>query len=375
MAAVTASHSSFLQLQKYQAPEWASALKLVPSTRYRLGLLPTPIHRWPLPNLPPGTEVWVKRDDLSGMQLSGNKVRKLEFLMAEAVAQQHDCVITIGGIQSNHARATAVAATYLGLPCHLILRNSRALADSDPGLVGNLLVERLVGATIHQVSKEEYARLGATRLGAALSQQLQQQGKKPYYIPVGGSSALGCWGYLNAAEEIAQQQEELGLQFDVLASACGSSGTTAGLALGAKLAGLAAAVHAYAVCDSPDYFYEEIDGLLQQLGYTEAGASQLFTAHNAKGLGYAISTDEELKTVQEVALATGVLLDPVYSGKALHGLLADVRADPQQWQGKKVLFVHTGGLLGMYDKADQLQPLVEGLGRSSRMDVTAAMQQ
>jgi 1-aminocyclopropane-1-carboxylate deaminase/D-cysteine desulfhydrase-like pyridoxal-dependent ACC family enzyme len=189
---------------------------------------------------------------------------------------------------------------------------------------------------ILQVTKEEYASLGAARLGAALTQQLQQQGLKPYYIPVGGSSALGCWGYLHAAQEIAEQEKEMGQSFDVLASvslcsagcccrraaaavtqllfslallgkrscchagrstevqgcmqaqfycrcpavcnvcmqACGSSGTTAGLALGAKLAGLAAQVHAYGVCDSPEYFYAEIDGLLQQLGYTDTGTTE-----------------------------------------------------------------------------------------------------
>eukprot|EP00878_Enallax_costatus_P016119 GHUV01016906.1.p1 GENE.GHUV01016906.1~~GHUV01016906.1.p1 ORF type:complete len:353 (+),score=116.29 GHUV01016906.1:1288-2346(+) len=301
------------------------------------------------------------------------QVRKLEFLMADAVNKQSDCVITIGGIQSNHARATAVAATYLGLPCHLILRNSRHLADTDPGLVGNLLVERLVGATIHQVAKEEYAKVGAAALGQALLQQLQQEGKKPYYIPVGGSSPLGCWGYLNFVAELQQQMQEMAQSFDVIAAACGSAGTTAGIALGNKLSGLGAAIHAFTVCDDPDYFYEEIDGLIGELGYKESRATDLLTAHQAKGIGYALSQEEELRTMRDVALATGVILDPVYSGKAVHQLLMCIAAEPDYWRGKKVLFVHTGGLLGMYDKMDQLQPLVQDLGRSSRMDVAAAI--
>lgn len=364
--------TQFLQLQQYTPPAWASGLKLQPSHRYRLGLLPTPLHRWQLPPslLPEGVELWVKRDDLSGMQLSGNKVRKLEFLMADVKQQQADCVITIGGIQSNHARATAVASTYLGLPCHLILRNSRAAAEGDPGLVGNLLVERLAGATVHQVTKEEYAAKGATALGSALLQQLRGQGANPYYIPVGGSSALGVWGYLQAIEEIRQQSQELGLSFDVIASACGSAGTTAGLALGAKLSGLCPSVEGYMVCDDEKYFNDTINELYQELGYTQSTAQDTFTPIQAKGAGYAISQAPELQTVLDVGRASGILLDPVYSGKALHCLLGRMRAQPEAWHGKRVLFIHTGGLLGMYDKLDQLQPMVEQLGQAHRMQVS-----
>ncbi|KAL2896894.1 putative D-cysteine desulfhydrase 1 mitochondrial, partial [Bienertia sinuspersici] len=139
------------------------------------------------------------RDDLSGMQLSGNKVRKLEFLMADAVAQGADCIITIGGIQSNHCRATAVAAKYLHLDCFLILRTSKALLDKDPGLTGNLLVERLAGAHVELVSKEEYAKIGSVgsalllALTNVLKERLIREGRKPYVIPVGGSNSLGTW--------------------------------------------------------------------------------------------------------------------------------------------------------------------------------------
>eukprot|EP00775_Hariotina_reticulata_P005603 gene5603-5841_t len=258
---------------------------LQPSHRYSLAMLPSPIHKWHIPGLPEGTELWIKRDDLTGMQLSGNKVRKLEFLMAEAAAGDHDCVVTIGGIQSNHARATAVASCYLGLPCHLILRNSRALADRDPGLVGNLLVERMVGATVHQITKEEYAKFGAAKLGAALVSQLQSQGHKPFYIPVGGSSALGCWGYLQAIQEIKDQAKEIGVSFDAIAMACGSGGTTAGLALGNQLSGLGATVHAFMVCDDEQYFYDTSSQLYQELGYTDKGKQDACTGCNSNGWG------------------------------------------------------------------------------------------
>ncbi|GAU46687.1 hypothetical protein TSUD_254530 [Trifolium subterraneum] len=158
---MASSSFDFLSLKPYTPPSWASHLDPIPSQIVSLAHLPTPIHRWNLPNLPPNTEVWLKRDDLSGMQLSGNKVRKLEFLMADAIAEGADSVITIGGIQSNHCRATAVAAKYLNLDPFLILRTSKLLVDQDPALVGNLLVERLVGACLQLISKEEYAQIGS----------------------------------------------------------------------------------------------------------------------------------------------------------------------------------------------------------------------
>ncbi|KAL3688961.1 hypothetical protein R1sor_015270 [Riccia sorocarpa] len=342
----------------YSPPSWASHLHPIPSNYVSLGLFPTPIHRWNLPGLPSGTEVWIKRDDLSGMQMSGNKVRKLEFLMADAKAQGADCVVTLGGVQSNHCRATAVAARYLDLDAFLVLRTSRTVVDEDPGLTGNLLVERLVGAHVDLVTKEEYVKYGSRALGDMLVKRLRAEGRKPYLIPVGGSNSLGTWGYLEAVREIELQlqQGEAGgaTSFDDIVMACGSGGTTAGLALGSHLSTVKAKVHAYSVCDDDNYFYNYIQGLTD--GFSAGVSSRdIVDMKMAKGLGYAISTAEELKIVKEVAESTAVILDPVYSGKALNGLLKDMKENPSYWQGRKVLFVHTGGLLGMYDKVDQLQ--------------------
>ncbi|KAK3041883.1 hypothetical protein RJ639_002165, partial [Escallonia herrerae] len=253
------------------------------------------------------------RDDLSGMQLSGNKVRKLEFLLADAVAQGADCIVTIGGIQSNHCRATAVAAKYLNLDCYLILRTSKNLVEKDPGLTGNLLVERLIGAHIDLVSKEEYAKVGSVALTSLLKERLLKEGRRPYVIPVGGSNSLGTWGYIEAIREIEQQLQkgttEVG--FDDIVVACGSGGTIAGLSIGSWLSELKAKVHAFCVCDDPDYFYDYAQGLLDGL---QAGVKSrdIVNIENAKGLGYAMNTTEELKFVKEVAQATGVILDPVY---------------------------------------------------------------
>lgn len=354
----------FLSQKAYTPPSWASLLNPIPSHIFSLGHLPTPIHKWNLPNLPTNTEVYLKRDDLSGMQLSGNKVRKLEFLMADAVAQGADCIITIGGIQSNHCRATAVAAKYLNLDCYLILRASKVVVDKDPGLTGNLLVERLVGANVQLISKEEYAQIGSVNLTNDLKEKLVKEGRKPYVIPVGGSNSLGTWGYIEAIREIEQQvQATTGrIKFDDIVVACGSGGTIAGLSLGSWLGTLKAKVHAFAVCDDPDYFYNFVQDLIDGL---KAGVDShdIVNIQNAKGLGYAINTSEELKFVKEIATATGVVLDPVYSGKAAYGMMKDMAENPKNWEGRKVLFIHTGGLLGLFDKEDQMSSLVENWGR------------
>ncbi|BBN07331.1 D-cysteine desulfhydrase [Marchantia polymorpha subsp. ruderalis] len=353
--------------ESYSPPSWAAHLHPIPPSFFSLGLFPTPIHRWDLPGLAPGTELWVKRDDLTGMQLSGNKVRKLEFLMSDAKAKGADCVITIGGVQSNHCRATAVAARYCGLDSYLILRTSRTVVDEDPGLAGNLLVERLVGAHIDLVTKEEYVQYGSKALGDMLLKRLRAEGRKPYLIPVGGSNTLGSWGYIEGVREIETQlrqgNADGATHFDDIVMACGSGGTTAGLALGSHLSTLKSKVHGYGVCDDEKYFYDYIQDLLD--GFNAGVISkEILEVKMSKGAGYAISSPEELKIVKDVAEQTGLILDPVYSGKAVNGFLKDMKENPSYWQGRKVLFVHTGGLLGMYDKVDQLQPMV---AKSRRM--------
>lgn len=357
----------FLTKKPYAPPSWASHLSPIPSHVFSLAHVPTPIHKWNLPNLPKNTQLWIKRDDLSGMQMSGNKVRKLEFLMADAVAQGSDCIITIGGIQSNHCRATAVAAKYLNLDCYLILRTSKVLVDKDPGLTGNLLVERLIGAQIELVSKEEYAKLGSVTLTNLLKERLLKEGRRPYVIPVGGSNSLGTWGYIEAIREIEQQlptgTDEVG--FDDIVVACGSGATIAGLSLGSSLSKLNTKVHAFSVCDDPDYFYDYVQGLLDGL---QAGvrSHDIVDIQNAKGLGYAINTTEELNFLKEVAVSTGVVLDPVYSGKAAYGMIKDMAENPSKWEGRNILFIHTGGLLGLYDKVEQMGSLV---GKWCKMNI------
>jgi len=203
--------SVLLQRLSYTPPPWASALAAPTHGRIKLGHLPTPLMRWACGALSELGVRWsIKRDDLSGNELSGNKVRKLEFLMAEAVAGGHDCVVTIGGVQSNHCRATAAAARLVGLDAHLVLLVRDKSFGDEPGLQGNLLLDRLLGATLHLCSGSDYLRQGGdlaamNRINEQVAAELRRQGRVPYIVPVGGTTPLGTWGYLSAVEELRQQ--------------------------------------------------------------------------------------------------------------------------------------------------------------------------
>ncbi|CEM09880.1 unnamed protein product [Vitrella brassicaformis CCMP3155] len=353
-------------LHPYKPPSWAAHLT-PPKLRTALAIgAPTPITPWSVPGLPAGVELWIKRDDFTGVELSGNKVRKLEFLMADAVDRGHDSVVTIGGIQSNHCRATAVAARMFGLEPHLILRiPEKTHTDTDKpsaGLTGNLLVDRLMDSRLWLVSKAEYRHHGSEKLLDMVVSQLRQQGKNPYKIPVGGSNALGTWGYIEMVRELEQQLAADPLGITDIVIACGSGGSLAGTALGCHLSPQMGdvRVHGICVCDNEGYFFNHIDTKIYPgMGHVDGPMSRsLVSLVEAAGLGYGISRPEELDTIATVAKATGVILDPVYSGKAVHALLRCLREEPRRFRGSRILFVHTGGLLGMYEKAPQLERLL-----------------
>ena len=351
----------------YTPPAWASHLLPPTHGRILLGRLETPVVPWKCGALADLGVTWsIKRDDTSGLELSGNKVRKLEFLMAEALAGGHDCVVTIGGIQSNHCRATAAAAALLGVDAHLILRCPAKDVDGDLGLCGNLLLDRLLGATLHTCTVGEYQRVGSPGLTAALAEQLRAQGKKPYVIPVGGSNALGTWGYIEAVRELEAQLADraaAGLpEVTHIVFACGSGGTAAGLALGAHLSGLKAKVHGVGVCDTPDIFYADIAAMAAELGACakddpDAARGWLSLAQG-KNTGYAQSTPEELAFIRDLCFESGVLTDPVYSGKAIYHFVEGAKAAPEEFRDAHILFWHTGGQFGMAEKEEQLLELL-----------------
>jgi D-cysteine desulfhydrase len=318
-----------------------------------LAHLPTPIwHNSALDEIV-GCEVWVKRDDMTSGAAAGNKIRKLEYLLGEAALGQATTVLTCGGIQSNHARATAIAARELGMRAILFLRtvDGKAPAKAE----GNVLLDLMVGAETRFVTAERYAQREA--LMAEAARALQHQGERPYVIPEGGSNGLGALGYVDAMQEVrAQLDTGVGGSpggFDAVAFACGSGGTAAGCRLGARAFGVAPQVHAFAVCDDLATFEDIIHRIVSQASALRPApgiVADLFVHDQWKGPAYGVPSEEQRTFILEVARRSGLILDPVYTGKALFGLS---RLAPKP---KRVLFIHTGGLPGLLTEAQTMLP-------------------
>lgn len=303
--------------------------------RLRLGLFPTPIHKLEHLSALLGLDLWIKRDDLSGLGLGGNKVRKLEFLLAEAKAQGAELVFTTGGAQSNHAMLTAAAARRLGMTPILILKQRGVTACR-----GNQLLEKLMGVDVRFMDTDDYADIYAEmdRVG-------QNLGKAYYKIPCGGSNALGSLGYVACAREIARQ----GVDFAHLVCAEGSGGTMAGLALGTKLYLPGTKVYGMMVDTDP---FEEITLRLMREAAALLDAkidvtAADFTLRDMCGPGYAIPSAEGDEAVRLMAETEGIFLDPVYTGKAFAGLLAMTKEGAFA-PGERVLFLHSGGAGGLF---------------------------
>lgn len=326
--------------------------------RLALASLPTPMH--PLTRFSKklgGPTIWVKRDDLSGSLLSGNKVRKLEFTFAYAMAQGHDAFITCGGLQSNHCRATAFIGAQLGVPVHLVLRGK----ESDfPD--GNLLLDYLAGAKVHCHRPSDYhQRLDL--LLAELSEELRQQGYNPHIIPTGASDGLGVWGYFTACAELAADFERHSIQPELVVTATGSGGTQAGLTLGKHYFKLGASVLGMAVCDSEAYFAgkvkADIDEFQLQFGHLftpslpPVSSLSINTNDRYIGEGYGFASEAVLDMIVELSREEGILLDPVYTGKAFYGLVSEIRAGNFA-DINNIIFIHTGGHYGLFPYKEQL---------------------
>ncbi|KAL5005385.1 hypothetical protein ScPMuIL_018841 [Solemya velum] len=336
-------------LKPYEPPAWAKHLKYLPTKRVSLACSNTPIHEWNLPGIPSDFSVSIKRDDLTGSTLSGNKVRKLEFLFADAIQKGCKHVITCGGIQSNHCRAVAVAARQLGLQPHLLLRGD--LTDAgELGCEGNVLLDRLCGAHIHLVPKfSPYLTKLKPRMEKLAAKIKSETGEDTYLIPVGGSNEVGVFGYINVFQELLEQG--LAERFDDLVFACGSGGTAAGLCIANFLSGTGVRCHAVKVSDSADYFHEHINQTLRDVGLDlEVKSEEIIDIVSGyKGIAYGVSTDEELGFLAEVSSTTGIMVDPVYTGKAVRGLVQELNKNPHRFKGRRVLFLHTGGIFGLFD--------------------------
>ncbi len=320
--------------------------------RLNLAQTPTPIEFLPrLTELAGGPEIWVKRDDLTGSLLSGNKIRKLEFSLAEAVRQKADVVITAGGIQSNHCRATALCCARLGLECHLVLRGSQKGAPD-----GNLLLDHLAGATFSFFPAEEYSTR-QPEIVDDLIEQYARADKKCYWIPVGASNARGSWGYIRAWQEIEAQSRRMKVEFKHVISAVGSGGTTAGLIAGRALSGSnSARIWGVNVCDDAEYFQQDIRAILDELNRDfgmklPKAATPINILDGYVGDGYALPYDDELELIKSAGRLEGLILDPVYTGKGFYGLVQEIRKGRFGKKGR-ILFIHTGGMFGLFPQKE-----------------------
>lgn len=309
-----------------------------------------------------GVEIFFKRDDYTGSELSGNKIRKLDFLLADAKEKGAETIITCGGAQSNHCRATALAALRCGMQSTLLLRTQDV--NSPPPADGNILLDRLAGAEIVWVTPEEYKQRSSRFTIEA--ERLRKEGRKPYIIPEGGSNALGSWGYIMAIREIYRDLHKLGLDNcaeTTVLSATGSGGTTAGLILGNTLFDLGFHIAGVNVCDDRAYFLREIDTIFKEFGanYPVENLPSQDDIHIVDGYvgeGYALAGEEQLRTMYDVAKMEGIILDPVYTGKAFYGMLSELKNNPSVF-GKRIVFIHTGGHFGLFPIADQFANIID----------------
>ena len=310
--------------------------------RVSLGVFPTPFYKLESISAKYGKNIWIKRDDMCGVALGGNKVRKLEFLLADARAQGCDTVFTTGGAQSNHAMLTAACAARLGMKCILILKK-RGVTEHK----GNLVLDDIYGADVRFMNTDSYDDIYAEmhRVG----EELAKEGHKSYYIPVGGSNPLGAVGYVNGVREFTVQALAAGIRVGHIVSATGSGGTTAGLLLGAKLFQPGVKVTGIGVDNDP---FEEIvpDLAAKAADILECSFEREqddFEMVYHVGQGYAIPNAEDTPYIEELARMEGILLDPVYTGKAWAGMLKLLK-DGYFGDEDNIVFVHTGGAAALF---------------------------
>ena len=320
--------------------------------KLRLGNFPTRIERLEKFSTIVKEHVYIKRDDQTGTEFSGNKIRKLEYSINEAINNDCDTLITCGGIQSNHARATAAAGIKLGLKSVLVLRS-----DEKPELEGNYLIDKIMGADVRIISSEDY-RERRQEIMENILKELEAKGRKGYIIPEGASNGIGTFGYLACFNEILEQEKEHGIVFDTIVTAIGSGGTFAGLYLGNKLTNSGKKIVGINVCDTAEYFKERVSEILKEVKTYipdtefEISKDDMCIIYGYVGDGYAVSRTEELDFICDFAEAEGIVLDPVYTGKAMRGLYTEIKKGTFK-DSKNILFIHTGGLFGLFSKRDQ----------------------
>ena len=317
-----------------------------------LALGPTPLLKLDRLSAELGVELWMKRDDLTGLLESGNKIRKLEFLVGEALAQRADTLITCGTLQSNCCRAVSAVAARLGLKAVLALRGP---APEEPD--GNLLLDRLLGAEIHYCDDARWAKIDEVL--ADLEARVRARGGTPYVIPESGATVTGALGYLTCGQELAEQARHGAPAFDTVVITAFSGGSHAGLLMARTLAGLRAEIVSVPIAWEADrvraYVTDVLDRARRRWALDVEVPREIRLLDGYQGAGRAELDARALDTVVHVARTEGVLLDPVYTAKAFRGLLDTLRRDPRAL-GRRVCFIHTGGIFSIF-------PLRRALGR------------
>lgn len=318
-------------------------------SRVKLGHFPTPLE--PLDRLSEllgGPRIFIKRDDCTGLATGGNKTRKLEFLMADALAKGADTVLTQGAIQSNHARQTAAAAARLGLKCRILLESRTDNHTPEYLQSGNVQLDHLLGAP----TKVYPGGTDMNRAMREVADEVRQAGGTPYIIPGGGSNAIGALGYVECALELLVQGNSMGIRIDHVVHATGSAGTQAGLVAGFEgcrsgIPVLGIGVRAARPAQEENVYREALE-TAALLGMHDAVARERVVANcDYVGPGYGVPTDGMLEAVTLLARTEGILLDPVYTGKGMAGLIDLVRKKHFR-QGQNIVFVHTGGSAGLF---------------------------
>ena len=315
---------------------------MITPKKISLAQIPTPIEEVKFE----GKSFLLKRDDLTGCELSGNKVRKLEYLMADAKRQKADIIFTSGGDQSNHARATVIAAKKIGLNTKLFLWGKESIAAN-----GNLFLDKMYGADIQYFSEKEYEKVNDVMFEQRLS--LLKKKKNAYVFPGGGSTTLGIWGYINFINELKNQIDLT--KIDSIVAACGSGGTAAGMLVGAALNNLNIKIVAVHVLMTKNEMEKHILQLAEGciLDYKlncRINPENLVVVDGYSKEGYKKIAQPKVKLIRKFAEETGILFDPAYTGKAF---TAYYEKYLKTGKGKKNIFVHTGGLFGAFARTKE----------------------
>jgi D-cysteine desulfhydrase len=326
-----------------------------PIPRVELAYAPTPLLKLERLSAELGVELWVKRDDLTGLLETGNKIRKLEFLIGEALAQGADTLITCGTLQSNCCRSVAAVAARLGLTAMLALKGAPT-AEYD----GNLLLDRLLGAEVRYCTDEEWAKVDQIML--EMAGRARVAGRAPYVIPESGASVVGALGYLSCGQEIAQQIRHGAPEFDTIAITAFSGGSQAGLLMARQLAGLRAEVVSIPIAREGErvraYVGDVIDQARRRWGLAVTVPDEIRLLDGYQGFGRSAVRDEDLAMVLRVARREGIVLDPVYTAKAFGGLLDRIQREPGSL-GRRICFIHTGGVFSIFPFRDALSRMAD----------------